>query len=564
VTLDAGEGYDSYLWSNGETTQSIEVSESGDYSVEVGEGNANEYSMSFDGDDDWIALSPITADALNVGGSTSVVLFYKGFGGLFSGSIAYAPVYPIIFRFEVNDVGNGMANIKTYHRSSDLSVNYEPASETFEYDGTTWNSIIVSVDNNNGQYTLYHNGNPIIDYSFNPSSFFSSDMEWGIGNLIYNGGGTNYFEGGIDNIKIYNTYLTQSDVDAILNCNYSSENPLHFWDFEEGEGEMAYDLTPNDNIGTINGATWSDEIPEQSCSACSSSDDITVTINPSGCSDSSACNFNGEATCDDGSCDYTCCPGPGCCTDGMYWDWDAQGCFITNPTDTNLDGCTDLNDLMDILSAYGDCALVEFASCGDLLEYQGYDYSTVQIGEQCWFAENLRAENYTDGTSIPLNSIENPVSGPNPNYKCFYGDDLSNVAENGMLYSWFASADSRGICPVGWHLPSLTDFEALTQEVGGVSNAGSALKAVYPTWNGNDDYGFTAIPSGYFNWVTAPYSSDPGYFFIESYAYYWSSESSGSNSAYYMILWSDQNSASLLPSNGNFAEDAMSVRCIKD
>ena len=62
---------------------------------------------------------------------------------------------------------------------------------------------------------------------------------------------------------------------------------------------------------------------------------------------------------DDGSCDYSCCPGPGCCTDGMYWDWDLQGCFITNPTDTNLDGCTNLTDLMDILSAYGDCAMVE-------------------------------------------------------------------------------------------------------------------------------------------------------------------------------------------------------------
>ena len=32
-------------------------------------------------------------------------------------------------------------------------------------------------------------------------------------------------------------------------------------------------------------------------------------------------------------------------------------------------------------------------ACGDPLEYQGYDYATVQI--QCWFAENLRAENYT-------------------------------------------------------------------------------------------------------------------------------------------------------------------------
>ena len=34
------------------------------------------------------------------------------------------------------------------------------------------------------------------------------------------------------------------------------------------------------------------------------------------------------------------------------------------------------------------------------LEYQGYDYETVQIGEQCWFAENLRAENYGNGDAI--------------------------------------------------------------------------------------------------------------------------------------------------------------------
>ena len=388
----------------------------------------------------------------------------------------------------------------------------------------TWHHLVIV----SGAYsaTLYVDGAVYVNMTSGGGGCYLGS------NAFFIGGGADnqYTTGRIDEVGFWDRALTVEEVVAL----YNAEEPV----------EGCTDAT--------------------ACNYDSGANLDNGNCIPSGCLEPTACNYNSMAECEGEVCDYTCCPGPGCCNIGMTWNWELGICETSIPTDSNLDGCTDLNDLMDLLGAYGDCAFAEFASCGDLLEYQGYDYETVQIGEQCWFAENLRAENYTDGTSIPLNSIENPVSGPNPNYKCFYGDDLSNVAENGMLYSWFASADSRGICPVGWHLPSLTDFDALTQAVGGVSNAGSALKAVYPTWNGNDDYGFTAIPSGYFNWVNAPYSSDPGYFFMESYAYYWSSESTGSNSAYYMILWSDQNSASLLPSNGNFAEDAMSVRCIKD
>ena len=40
-------------------------------------------------------------------------------------------------------------------------------------------------------------------------------------------------------------------------------------------------------------------------------------------------------------------------------------------------------------------------TCGCPLAYQGYDYETVQIGEQCWFSENLRTEYYRTGDFIP-------------------------------------------------------------------------------------------------------------------------------------------------------------------
>ena len=77
-----------------------------------------------------------------------------------------------------------------------------------------------------------------------------------------------------------------------------------------------------------------------------------------------------------------------------------QLCLVANPSDTDFDGCVSMTDLLDLLTVFGTCNEIPW-SCGDPLEYQGYDYETVQIGEQCWFAENLRSESYQNGDAIP-------------------------------------------------------------------------------------------------------------------------------------------------------------------
>ena len=69
-----------------------------------------------------------------------------------------------------------------------------------------------------------------------------------------------------------------------------------------------------------------------------------------GCTNSSACNFNPEATNDDGSCDFCFC-GP-----GTEYDLELGQCMIVNGSpDINGDGCTNLGDLLDLLSGYGTC-----------------------------------------------------------------------------------------------------------------------------------------------------------------------------------------------------------------
>ena len=67
---------------------------------------------------------------------------------------------------------------------------------------------------------------------------------------------------------------------------------------------------------------------------------------------------------------------------------ESEECVITNPSDSNFDGCVQLNDLLDLLSAYGDrVRKSHHGSAAIRFEYQGYDYETVQIGEQWrWFA----------------------------------------------------------------------------------------------------------------------------------------------------------------------------------
>jgi uncharacterized protein (TIGR02145 family) len=150
------------------------------------------------------------------------------------------------------------------------------------------------------------------------------------------------------------------------------------------------------------------------------------------------------------------------CGEGTTWDDASQSCIVANPSDSNFDGCVQLNDLLDLLSAYGDCGAEESAwQCGDPLEYQGYDYETVQIGEQCWFAENCRYLPY-------LNEVGNG-SDTEPRYYILYENhtDLLQAQESltyleyGALYNLPAVLVGEALCPSGWHIPNIQEWEEL-------------------------------------------------------------------------------------------------------
>jgi uncharacterized protein (TIGR02145 family) len=260
------------------------------------------------------------------------------------------------------------------------------------------------------------------------------------------------------------------------------------------------------------------------------------------CCDPDGTNYAGFPNCiananpiylyDDGCVEDPDCsnynPNYGCvsCGEGTYWDFASQKCIITNPTDTNLDGCTDLNDLMDILANYGDCAVADF-TCGDDIEHEGYNYSTVQIGDQCWFSENCRYLPEVSDLSID--------STTEPHYSVYgyTGTDVtaaqatSNYATYGVLYNWPAVM-TEGVCPSGWHIPSDGEFTELTDFLGGYIVAGGKMKeAGYDHWNSpntgaTNSSGWTGLPGGY------RYSDEFGA--VGNLGYWWSASEYGSNS----------------------------------
>lgn len=113
-------------------------------------------------------------------------------------------------------------------------------------------------------------------------------------------------------------------------------------------------------------------------------------------------------------------------------------------------------------------------------------YRKVTIGTQTWMAENL---NYKP-------------SGTDSGH-CAY-DIADSCLKYGRLYTWnetktsgYSNMVNTGICPSGWHVPSIAEWRALMRYADSATS-GTVLKSTsgwYSNGNGTDDYQFSALPA---------------------------------------------------------------------
>ena len=226
---------------------------------------------------------------------------------------------------------------------------------------------------------------------------------------------------------------------------------------------------------------------------------------------------------------------------------------------------------------------------------------TVTIGSQVWMTKNLDVATFRNGDPIPeaKSNEEWEKAGENKQPAwCYYNNDPANGAKYGKLYNWYAVNDSRGLAPVGYHIPSDAEWTKLTDFLGGESVARTKMKSksgwnsyttggyktcpncvnwnaeyrrkvpchtcqdkrsvpapkVTNSGNGTNTSGFSGLPGGYRYF-------DGTFYDIGDSGYWWSSSESFTYSA-----WSRYLSYNVGNVNRSYNDktNGFSVRCIKD
>lgn len=216
----------------------------------------------------------------------------------------------------------------------------------------------------------------------------------------------------------------------------------------------------------------------------------------------------------------------------------------------------------------------------------GQTYATISMGAQIWMKQNLNYSRYntigwcygvggTDTTQHQNDGNCNSSYGRlyhwadamdiiSPYYLTFTATNMTTNRTSGAIIS--STVSNQGLCPIGWHVPNSSEWEALaayirskTLEASG--SEGKYIKAVLSgnenwnnsSYNAQDPYGFSALPTGYragSNWLLRDWAT-----------MFWSSTESDASSASIYNLISSQ---TYFLATNSFKYNGYSLRCIKD
>jgi uncharacterized protein (TIGR02145 family) len=198
-------------------------------------------------------------------------------------------------------------------------------------------------------------------------------------------------------------------------------------------------------------------------------------------------------------------------------------------------------------------------SSTSVTDVDGNKYAAVKIGNQNWMKFNLKVSKLNDGTNIPEIKPNDQWGQATTAGFSYYDNNNSNDSIYGKLYNWYA-VNTGKVCPTGWRVPTLEDWEKLSVFLGGDSISGGKLKYLNnnnwsnPTTQATNSSGFTALPGG-MRWYNGSFGSKTGM------GNWWAQNEMTSNTAAHIILI---NYSDMFSKSENFKKAGMSIRCIEN
>jgi PKD repeat protein len=218
------------------------------------------YSLSFDGEDDYVHFGTVLPDM------ESMTIFAWIHSNVDNSTIVCEGDWANGNDVTMNLPSNNSVRIRADKNGYSLNASVETDVDMYN----SWRHIVWTMNNQESKVYVESSlegtvseGGSNVGYH----NFILGTEEYPEGSMGHNG----YWYGKIDELAIWDTVLSEDEVQTIYNSgnglnvlnnsgNYmSSSNLVGYWNFNEGEGDTVYDQTENGNHGTIYGATWDED-----------------------------------------------------------------------------------------------------------------------------------------------------------------------------------------------------------------------------------------------------------------------------------------------------------------
>jgi uncharacterized protein (TIGR02145 family) len=212
-----------------------------------------------------------------------------------------------------------------------------------------------------------------------------------------------------------------------------------------------------------------------------------------------------------------------------------------------------------------------FAPGAGVTDVDGNEYPTVvYTSGQEWMAANLRTTRYANGDSLIHAPTTFEWQDALGGAWCHYANDTANETRHGKLYNAGAVRDARGVCPSGWHVPSLEDWTDLALLIDPTyvpvttivqsATAGGAMKEVGSQWWTAPNTGATNA-AGFSGRGSGTRNQNGTFISLGVRTRWWSSEATAD---YAQRYWEVGNATAELRRGADYLIMGHSIRCVKD